>query len=640
MQHGDSAISAKPYPRAREHMGETGTVQLSSTAPQMVQIFGDYRQPVVFCGVPTQRGADPVNCRVTGLGYRPGTQYVYADEEGAQASTEPQEAWQCGDGAAAWCFWIMLQEPTCLDQWHADEVVSWFVMERGAWLSDDGKQIQAGVTTAGSSGWREVNYLGTGFANNPITITQIQSIHGAFCSNENVEGVAGAGDVTAATSPEGACSGFGGIQDILNFDNDVPNVPTGYTHTRQRKHSSGASGQGAMQSGSAAARSGQLRQDTMHFFVTLESESRLHLQSGSMEGHIQEDVAWAAFDVGHSSLGAVVYEAGRTPMAVTHNPYEIKFSGFFRYPPNFFANLASYHGDDSAQIRLVGRCRTSQSRTAEACDEEAITSAGVTVEIEEELCSGAGGEQINGWHSPTEPGQSGYGFGGDDGQGNTGHGNAEEVDYFAINAGRGPGMLRNTEFRSARASEEQEVSTADAFTRGGMQASRIIGIGDLGTEQGHPHHAPFAEFGDITLMWTWENNWETVALKHYYLKPVIIVGSPTTGGKQAITTRIRNLRHGQGCDGWCFDICIQEPPCMDGAHPAPETVHYMVVESGSWSSDEGTMLQAGVNEIDGDMRLTGRQFQAIRFLGSGFPGGQLPVVLTQVMSYYGSNFVK
>ena len=79
---------------------------------------------------------------------------------------------------------------------------------------------------------------------------------------------------------------------------------------------------------------------------------------------------------------------------------------------------------------------------------------------------------------------------------------------------------------------------------------------------------------------------------------------------------------------------------MDGAHPAPETVHYMVVESGSWSSDEGTMLQAGVNEIDGDMRLTGRQFQAIRFLGSGFPGGQLPVVLTQVMSYYGSNFVK
>ena len=101
----------------------------------------------------------------------------------------------------------------------------------------------------------------------------------------------------------------------------------------------------------------------MHFFVTLESESRLHLQSGSMEGHIQEDVAWAAFDVGHSSLGAVVYDAGRTPMAVTHNPYEIKFSGFFRYPPNIFANLASSITSIKAK-RLSWSRRSSSSGSA------------------------------------------------------------------------------------------------------------------------------------------------------------------------------------------------------------------------------------------------------------------------------------
>ena len=69
-----------------------------------------------------------------------------------------------------------------------------------------------------------------------------------------------------------------------------------------------------------------------------------------------------------------------------------------------------------------------------------------------------------------------------------------------------------------------------------------------------------------------------------------------------------------------------------------ETVNYLVVESGSWSSDEGNMLQAGVNEIEGDMRLTGQNFQIVQFHGTGFPGGgDLPVVLTQVMSFYGES---
>ena len=80
---------------------------------------------------------------------------------------------------------------------------------------------------------------------------------------------------------------------------------------------------------------------------------------------------------------------------------------------------------------------------------------------------------------------------------------------------------------------------------------------------------------------------------------------------------------------------------LDQAH-AEETVNYLVVESGSWTGDEGNMLQAGVNEIEGDQRLTGQNFQVVQFHGTGFPGGAgvgLPVVLSQVMSYYGSNFV-
>ena len=49
---------------------------------------------------------------------------------------------------------------------------------------------------------------------------------------------------------------------------------------------------------------------------------------------------------------------------------------------------------------------------------------------------------------------------------------------------------------------------------------------------------------------------------------------------------------------------------MDQMH-LEETVHYLAMESGSWTGDENTMVQAGTNEIEGDM------YFARTFLGSG-----------------------
>ena len=56
----------------------------------------------------------------------------------------------------------------------------------------------------------------------------------------------------------------------------------------------------------------------MHFFVTLETEGGRNAGYGLSQQtqHTQEEVGWAAFDVAHSSLGGVVYEAGKTPLAV------------------------------------------------------------------------------------------------------------------------------------------------------------------------------------------------------------------------------------------------------------------------------------------------------------------------------------
>ena len=113
-----------------------------------------------------------------------------------------------------------VQEAPCLDQMHADETVSWMVMEEGTWFSDDGAQIQVGkvqvgrrpatqrshaepppnrVATnlcgahpltgfarvqAGVGGWTQVAYRGSGFAEVPVTLTTIQTFHGQSCHSD------------------------------------------------------------------------------------------------------------------------------------------------------------------------------------------------------------------------------------------------------------------------------------------------------------------------------------------------------------------------------------------------------------------------------------------------------------------------
>ena len=44
---------------------------------------------------------------------------------------------------------MFLQEPECLDQWHADEQVSWIAVEAGAWVNNEGTGgFQAGTAAA------------------------------------------------------------------------------------------------------------------------------------------------------------------------------------------------------------------------------------------------------------------------------------------------------------------------------------------------------------------------------------------------------------------------------------------------------------------------------------------------------------
>lgn len=109
------------------------------------------------------------------------------------------------------------------------------------------------------------------------------------------------------------------------------------------------------------------------------------------------------------------------------------------------------------------------------------------------------------------------------------------------------------------------------------------------------------ESGSVSV----HHEWQTVELSGSYSEPVVIAGVPTEHGRQESVVRISNLRErdpgatnagGQSpdlCLGWCFQIKIVESICYDRTH-ALELVPWMVMEAGSYRTDEGVSLQVGI----------------------------------------------
>ena len=203
-------------------------------------------------------------------------------------------------------------------------------------------------------------FHGTGFAASPVTITTIQTYHGQSCYNDQ-SGMDNRNDRQQCDignrcsqdyinrSPSSISQCFGANEQDGGGDGYGPGA--GFLKTRQSRptHST------AMNWGATASASWQLKNDAQQFYVALENgESHGDTYNGAMENIHPEMVGWAAFTEHHGSMGEFTYEAGRTPLAVTEQPYTIQFSGFFRAAPKLYANIATYHGTNSAELRRAG----------------------------------------------------------------------------------------------------------------------------------------------------------------------------------------------------------------------------------------------------------------------------------------------
>ena len=106
---------------------------------------------------------------------------------------------------------------------------------------------------------------------------------------------------------------------------------------------------------------------------------------------------------------------------------------------------------------------------------------------------------------------------------------------------------------------------------------------NITVESGTPEPSSPIIFGEIAT----NDNWTRVDLTdNEFVHPVVIVGPPSYNESDPAVVRIRNV------DATGFDIRIQEWDYLDGLH-ADETVHYIVLEQGSYTLDNGAMVEAG-----------------------------------------------
>ena len=144
---GTGILSAIPTP-SETIIGEVGTISNLNPLNQTITLNNTYTNPVVF--------ALPVS---------------YNDEEPAIARINNIDS----DS-----FSVYLSEPEYLDDQHADETITYLVIEAGTWELENGTRIEVGSLDTNkmtTSGWEDLNFE-SDFAQTPAVLSQVQTDNG------------------------------------------------------------------------------------------------------------------------------------------------------------------------------------------------------------------------------------------------------------------------------------------------------------------------------------------------------------------------------------------------------------------------------------------------------------------------------
>jgi subtilisin len=128
------------------------------------------------------------------------------------------------------------------------------------------------------------------------------------------------------------------------------------------------------------------------------------------------------------------------------------------------------------------------------------------------------------------------------------------------------------------------------------------------------------ETGRLETNQSGSDEWHQVSLDGSYTDPVVIMDPLSYDGGHPSHVRLRNVA-GDG-----FEFKIEEWKYLDGWHTS-ETMHYVVVEAGTYELADGTLVEAGTTS-------TGTSFTEVQF-GQAF--GSTPVVLSQAQTFDGNH---
>ena len=131
---------------------------------------------------------------------------------------------------------------------------------------------------------------------------------------------------------------------------------------------------------------------------------------------------------------------------------------------------------------------------------------------------------------------------------------------------------------------------------------------------------PIMETGELSIT----HEWQRIEFSKYFFDPVVVAKSLSYNGIQSAILRIQNV------DNTGFNIRIQEWDYLDGYHMF-DTVGYIIMERGSYTLEDGTMVEAGSFTTNNTT-----SFQIVNFKNSF---KQIPVVTAAVVSYNGIDAV-
>lgn len=133
-------------------VGESGKILGMTHEWQTVSLGLPFKAaPVIFAGVPSSNGNQEAVVRIDAIRYGSG-------------------------GCVAWCFNVRIQEPSCRDDTHLPEDVSWMAWEAGMFYTDEGKLIQVNTVQLAGDAFAHVGFEENSFVHNDIAVlTQVES---------------------------------------------------------------------------------------------------------------------------------------------------------------------------------------------------------------------------------------------------------------------------------------------------------------------------------------------------------------------------------------------------------------------------------------------------------------------------------